>query len=112
MVELPMKVRVERRYNQAAAVFCGPLLYSLNVSATTTKLPYCSTGPGSSGDGSKHHCKAGLKVEQSGYSYQNASAWNYALDASSLSFEQVLPPPPYHGLGYRDTCNVSDLAVV
>ena len=40
-IELPMRMRLERRYNNAAAIHRGPLLYSLNLSSTATEMAYC-----------------------------------------------------------------------
>ena len=89
-IVLPMQIRVERRYNNAASIFRGPLLYSLNLSATQTEMDYCKPLNGSQTDGSTMFCSnATYQVEQHGYSYSNASAWNYGINVSSLEFEEV-----------------------
>ena len=92
-IVLPMRVRIQRRYNGAASVYRGPLLYSLDLPSTATHLPYC-VPVGAPTDGSRAFCSnATYQVEQHGYQYTNASAWNYGIDAASLEFEQVAGTP-------------------
>jgi hypothetical protein len=91
-VVLPMGIRIQRRYNHAAAVFRGPLLYSLDLPATVTTMPYCKPLHTVT-DGSSEFCSnATYQVDQLGYQYRNRTAWNYALDVTSLTFEQVRSP--------------------
>ena len=57
------------RYNGAASFYHGPLLYSLDIGATETKLPYCTSSQPD--DGSRSFCSnATYKVEKWGASEQ------------------------------------------
>ena len=98
LVTLPMEVRAERRYNDAVSLHRGPLLYSLDIVATETKLPYCSNKKAI--DGSTLFCSnATFKVERFGSELRNATPWNWALElgsgdiAKQVTFEQVSATP-------------------
>ena len=39
-LHFPMRVRIERRYNDAVAVTCGPLVYSLEIGEEWREIPY------------------------------------------------------------------------
>lgn len=68
-IDLPMTIRIERRYNRAAAVFRGPLLYSLDLPANISTMPYC-TPLHTVTDGSTEFCSnTTYQVEQYGYQY-------------------------------------------
>ncbi|XP_065833436.1 uncharacterized protein [Oscarella lobularis] len=59
-LQLAMKMRIERRYNNAAAVYKGPLLYALEIGENYTVLRNYS-------------------FESKDYQILNATVWNYGL---------------------------------
>jgi DUF1680 family protein len=64
-LRLPMALRVEKRYNNASSFYYGPLLYSLDIGATETQLPYCTSKKPN--DGSRSFCtNATIAAERHG----------------------------------------------
>ena len=85
---LPSNVRTESRENDTIAVYKGPLLYALEITNyNTSTLPK----PWNNTDYGHYYYPADYAPPQSrDWSYHNTSAWNYAIDPSSLK---------YHGPG-------------
>lgn len=82
------EIRSEPRSNHTVAIYHGSLLYALDItSSTTSSLPHAytdATGPGI----------AGLPFPQlSDHYYTNTSAWNIAIDPSTLAFHGLAGAP-------------------
>lgn len=82
---LPSSIRAESRANETVAIYKGPLLYALEVSHTNTStLPKTPAGD-------SMYASDYAPAECRDYEFHNTSAWNYAIDPSSLRY--VLPQP-------------------
>lgn len=82
-LELPMPVRLERRFNNAAAILRGPLVYSLKIGETWQALPPIPV-----------HADKQYSYDYPDHEVRPTTPWNYALDlddanlAASLSFTE------------------------
>jgi hypothetical protein len=82
-LDLPMQPRLERRFNNAAAIHRGPLVYGLKIDDRWQPLPPLPTQVGRQDI-----------LDHPDFEVHPTSPWNYALDldeknlASALSFEE------------------------
>ncbi|KAK3614256.1 hypothetical protein LTR56_027374 [Elasticomyces elasticus] len=74
-------IRTESRENDTVAVYKGPLLYALDISNTNT-----STLPKPFNDPSTYFNASYAPPESRDWEYHNTSAWNYAIDPSTLTY--------------------------
>jgi hypothetical protein len=74
-------IRTEARENDTVAVYKGALLYALGVSNTNT-----STLPKPYNDPSTYFNSSYAPPESRDWEYHNTSAWNYAIDPSTLAY--------------------------
>ena len=74
-------IRTEARANETVSVYQGALLYALDVANTnTTRAPLNSAGTG------PNISPLPIPSESQDWTFTNASAWNYAIDTSTLTF--------------------------
>lgn len=78
-LNLVRSITTEPRANDTVAVHHGPLLYALHISSSNT-----SSAPHSYSDASA--TVAGAPAQALDYQITNTSAWNYAVDPKSFSF--------------------------
>ena len=92
-LHIPMNLQIQKRYNGASSFYYGPLLYSLNIGATETQLPYCTSK--SLNDGSKSFCaNATIVAERHGLELRNNTPWAWAIHTDVRPrFEQVAAQP-------------------
>jgi hypothetical protein len=88
-VVLPARLRIERRFNAAASVHRGALLYSVDIAANITQLPYCTF---QDDGGDKDQCvntswalQSHLRTDQHGMSLVADSPWAWQLELSDDS---------------------------
>ena len=81
---LPSSIRTTRRANETVAVYKGALLYALEITndnTSTPPKPYDNPGFG------EEYYNASYAPPQSrDWQYFNTSAWNYAIDPSTLEY--------------------------
>ena len=89
-------IRTEPRANDTIAVFNGALMYALQVENKNYSMaPLNSAGTGPNPN------KAAIPVQATDWTFTNTTAWNYAIDPSTLSFVDSgsdtaqLPDPVY-----------------
>ena len=81
---LPSVIRTESRENDTIAVYKGSVLYALEVSnhnTSTTPKPWWNPNYGS-----EHYNKSYYPEQSRDWTYHNTSAWNYAIDKSTLKY--------------------------
>lgn len=74
-------IRTESRENDTVAVYKGALLYALDISSTNT-----STLSKPFNDPSTYFNASYAPPESRDWEYLNTSAWNYAVDPSTLTY--------------------------
>lgn len=82
--KLPSDIRTTARANETVAVYKGSLLYALEVTNTNTStLPKPYDNPGF---GEEYYDASYAPPESRDWQYHNTSAWNYAIDPSTLAY--------------------------
>jgi Beta-L-arabinofuranosidase, GH127 len=85
-------ITLQHRANDSVAVFAGPLLYSLSISSNTTTSPLL--------DFRQQPLPSGYAPPQvKDYAISNTSAWNIAIDTSTLAFHSNISSSA--GPGYK-----------
>lgn len=81
---LPSTIRTDSRENDTVAVYKGPVLYALeitNYNTSTPPKPYDNPEYGL-----EYYNKSYYPPQSHDWSYHNTSAWNYAIDPSTLAY--------------------------
>ena len=83
---LTSTIRTEPRANDTIAIFNGALLYALDVANTNS-----SRAPLSSDGTAPNPNPEPIPSQSRDWIFTNASAWNYAIDPSTLTYAQSAP---------------------
>ncbi|TKA55086.1 hypothetical protein B0A55_12888, partial [Friedmanniomyces simplex] len=86
-------IRTEARENDTVAVYKGALLYALDVTNTNT-----STLPKPYNDPSTFYNESYAPPESMDWEYHNTSAWSYAIDPSTLCYNEPNDTSSYYTL--------------
>ena len=81
---LPSAIHTESRENETIAVYKGPVSYALEISnrnTSTTPKPWWNPEYGL-----EHYNKSYYPSQSRDWSYHNTSAWNYAIDKTTLAY--------------------------
>lgn len=78
---LDSAVTTQARENDTVAVYKGALLYALDIANSNT-----STYPPKFPDGNSQHPDGYAPAQSKDYMYHNESAWNFAIDPSTLKY--------------------------
>ena len=81
---LPSTIRTETRENDTVAVYKGPVLYALeitNYNTSTPPKPWWNPN-----FGQEYYNASDHPPQSRDWQYHNSSAWNYAIDPSTLAY--------------------------
>ncbi|KAF2162851.1 hypothetical protein M409DRAFT_26706 [Zasmidium cellare ATCC 36951] len=78
---LTSEITTTPRENDTIAIYKGALLYALEIPSSNT-----STSPPKFPDGNSQHPAGYAPAQSKDYEYHNESAWNFAVDPSTLSY--------------------------
>ena len=81
---LPSAIRTDSRANETVAIYKGAVLYALEISNhNTSTLPKPYYNPGF---GLEYYNATDIPEQSRDWSYFSTSAWNYAIDSSTLAY--------------------------